>query len=291
MHRAAPFGKHILCLLLCLILFLSTLTPVSAAMVDLELLPEERTVTAVYRRASLQATVIGRLVDGTEITVTGEKNGFYIIRCGGMKGYIPMNQAEVDNNGIYYVNCSAESRATRTMDGLTDQQHRDTIDTVRSVAAKHLGTPYRYGGTRPGGFDCSGFVLYVYGKAGIKLSRTASQQTACGVMVEKEDLLPGDLVFFQGTGSGAIASHVGIYVGDGMFIHASSSGIRYDALDSAYWSRYYLSARRIVLTGTAAYQHSEIIPENSRSSDIPVGAFSVLLGFIPAHPSSGYEAG
>lgn len=276
MHRAFPFGKQILCLLICVMLFVSTLTPVSAAMVELELVGEARQVTAIYRSASENSTVIGRLADGAAITVTGEKRGFYKISCGDMQGYIPMEQTEVDDNGVYYVNCSEESDSTRVMDGLTDQEYRDTIDTLLSTAAKHLGTPYRYGGTRPGGFDCSGFVLYVYGKADYSLKRTASQQVSCGVIVEKEDLLPGDLVFFQGTGSGAIASHVGIYVGDGMFIHAASRGIRYDSLDDSYWTRHYLTARRVVLTGSAAYQSNDPAVETNRSSDIPVGAFLCL---------------
>lgn len=276
MHRAIPFGKYIVCLLLCGFLFLSAVTPASAAMVDLELVVEDREVTAVYRSASTKATVIGRLADGAELTITGEKNGFYKITCGGMRGYIPMEQAEVDNNGIYYVNCSAESSATGTMEGLTALEYQETIDTLLSAAAKLLGTPYRYGGTRPGGFDCSGFVLYVYRQADYSLTRTASQQVACGVVVDKEDLLPGDLVFFQGTGTGSIASHVGIYVGDGMFVHASNSGVRYDELDSDYWSRHYLTARRVVLTGTAVYQDSDSSAvETNRSSDDYVGAFSV----------------
>ena len=276
MRRVNPFVKRIICLLISIILFVSLTAPASAAMVELELDHEDRTVTPVYRRANSRSTVIGYLTDGTGLTVTGETDGFYSITCGGMKGCIPRESVEVDDNGLYYVNCFADADS-HAFHGLGDQEYRNAIETVLKEADRHLGTRYRYGGTRPGGFDCSGFVLYVYRAAGYGLDRTASQQVGNGVIVERENLLPGDLVFFRGTGSGAIASHVGIYVGDGMFIHASSSGIRYDALNDGYWAPHYLTARRIVLTGTAAFQAETDTPvQTNRSSDIPVGAFLFL---------------
>ena len=276
MRRVIPFTKRIICLLICFILFASLTAPASAAMVELELVREDRSVTPVYRSANSRGTVIGYLTDGTGLTVTDETRDFYRISCGGMKGYITKESVKVDDNNTHYVNC-ADSEGSRTMDGLDDQAYRTAIETVLQEADRHLGTRYRYGGTRPGGFDCSGFVLYVYRTAGYDLDRTASQQVGNGVIVDRENLLPGDLVFFKGTGSGAISSHVGIYVGDGQFIHAASSGIRYDSLDDNYWAPHYLTARRIVLTGTAAFQADSDTPvQSNRSSDIPVGAFLFL---------------
>lgn len=276
MRKVIPFTKRIICLLICFILFVSIAAPASAAMVDLELVHEDRAVATVYRGANARGTVIGYLTQGTALNITDETRNFYRIECGSMKGYIPKESVSVDDNSITYVNC-ADTEDVRTMHGLGDREYREAIETVLQEADSHLGTRYRYGGTRPGGFDCSGFVLYVYRTAGYELDRTASQQVGNGVIVDRENLLPGDLVFFQGTGSGAIASHVGIYVGDGMFIHAASSGIRYDSLDDKYWAPHYLTARRIVLTGTAAFQADPGTPvQTNRSSDDPVGAFLLL---------------
>ena len=276
MRRVIPFTKRIICLLICFILFVSIATPASAAMVDLELVHEDRAVAPVYRSANTRGTVIGYLTHGTALNIIDGTRNFYKIECSNMKGYISREYVAVDDNGITYVNC-ADTEDVRTMHGLCDQEYREAIDTVLQEADRHLGTRYRYGGTRPGGFDCSGFVLYVYRTAGFELDRTASQQVGNGVIVDKENLLPGDLGFFRGTGSGAIASHVGIYVGDGMFIHAASSGIRYDSLDDNYWAPHYLTARRIVLTGTAAFQADTDTPvQSNRSSDDPVGAFLFL---------------
>lgn len=284
MRRVTPFKKHMICLLLCFALFVSIAAPASAAMVELELVREDRAVATVYRSANTRGTVIGYLTDGTVLTVTDETREFYKIDCGGMRGYVLKESVSVDDNNNFYVNCTDSSP---TMAGLTDQEYRAAIETVLKEADRHLGTRYRYGGTRPGGFDCSGFVRYVYNTAGFELDRTASQQVGNGVVIDRENLIPGDLVFFKGTGSGAIASHVGIYVGDGMFIHAASSGIRYDALDDKYWDAHYLTARRLVLTGTAAFQEDTETPvQSNRSSDNPVGAF-LLLCHLHSHCNTG----
>lgn len=110
-----------------------------------------------------------------------------------------------------------------------------------------VGTPYRHGGNTPeGGFDCSGLVGYVYREAaGLGLPRTTqglSEHAAS--RVDRKRLRPGDLVFF----GKRRASHVGIYVGEGRFVHAPSSGgtVRMDALDGPYWRENYLQARRIL---------------------------------------------
>lgn len=115
------------------------------------------------------------------------------------------------------------------------------------LAAKHLGTPYRYGGQNPGGFDCSGFAKYIFGQVGIKLPRTAAEQATVGVEVSKDQLLLGDLVYFR-CGGGQI-DHVGIYAGNNTFIHSSSprnGGVIYSSLSEGYYARYYAGARRIL---------------------------------------------
>ena len=114
---------------------------------------------------------------------------------------------------------------------------------ILRTAYSMLGVPYVFGGMSPGGFDCSGFVCYVFRQAGISLPRMADLQFDAVQHVSRSNLRTGDLVFFQTYAPGA--SHVGIYVGDGKFIHASSSrGISVAEVFTGYWGARYLGAGR-----------------------------------------------
>ncbi|MDO3413148.1 C40 family peptidase [Saccharibacillus sp. CPCC 101409] len=129
----------------------------------------------------------------------------------------------------------------------TGNAHADSkLDNVIDSA---LGTPYRTAGTSLNGFDCSGFTSYVFDKLGIDLPRQSSSQYSAGSKIDKSDLRAGDLVFFNTNGRGI--SHVGIYVGNGKFAHASSSnGVRYDSLSSSYYADRYVGASRYMSTYT-----------------------------------------
>ena len=114
------------------------------------------------------------------------------------------------------------------------------------TALRYLGAPYVWGGESPSGVDCSGFVQAVFRRNGITLPRTADAQFEAGHRVSEGGLQPGDLVFFQTYAEGA--SHVGIYLGSGQFVHASSSnGVRVDSLSESYYSSRFIGARRALI--------------------------------------------
>ncbi len=117
---------------------------------------------------------------------------------------------------------------------------------ILAEARKYLGTPYVYGGASPAGFDCSGFVYYVLKQLGFSPYRTPASQYNQGTYVSKADLQVGDIVFFAGTYASGI-SHVGIYAGNGQFIHSpnSRSTVSYSDLTSGYWAQHYYGARRM----------------------------------------------
>ena len=115
------------------------------------------------------------------------------------------------------------------------------------TALSHLGTRYVYGGASAGGFDCSGFTMYIFAQVGVKLPHGATSQLSYGASVSRSELQPGDLVFFQDYG--AVASHVGIYIGGDQFIHASSSSgnsrcVTVSSLAESYYANHYYTARR-----------------------------------------------
>ncbi len=117
---------------------------------------------------------------------------------------------------------------------------------VVAIARSYLGVPYRYGGADRSGVDCSGLVMRVFATAGIELPRSCAAQYGRGVEVARDELAPGDLVFFGQAGS--LPSHVGIYEGDGRFIHASvrDSRVRRDSLDASWFRQHYRGGRRVL---------------------------------------------
>jgi cell wall-associated NlpC family hydrolase len=112
---------------------------------------------------------------------------------------------------------------------------------VVGVALRYLGTQYVWGGAGPGGFDCSGLVAYSYAQVGVSLPHYTGAQWNYGVPVSRNDLEPGDLVFFDGLG------HVGIYIGGGQFVHAPHTGdvVKISSLSESWYAATYVGARRI----------------------------------------------
>jgi peptidoglycan DL-endopeptidase CwlO len=113
---------------------------------------------------------------------------------------------------------------------------------VANVALSQLNTPYVWAGAAPGGFDCSGLVMWAYAQVGVSLPHSTYAQYGYGVPVSRDQLQPGDLVFFDGLG------HVGIYIGGGQFVHAPHTGdvVKISSMDESWYASTYVGARRIL---------------------------------------------
>ena len=142
---------------------------------------------------------------------------------------------------ISSVNVQAKQTVLKTnIVASATKQTKLTGATLVAYAKQLTGTPYKRGGTTKSGFDCSGFTMHVYNHFKISLPRTAKSQTSKGIVVSKSNLRIGDLVFF-----GSTISHVGIYVGDGKFIHSPKPGSSVKTMELKYMPNY-KTARRII---------------------------------------------
>ncbi|MFV3305543.1 NlpC/P60 family protein [Pseudomonas sp. NY15181] len=156
---------------------------------------------------------------------------------------------QIDQNKVTQADESQDEGA-KNYNGSSTTHVSDILDRAFSL----IGTPYRFGGkSERTGFDCSGFVGYLFREeAGINLPRSTRELITMDVpLVSKEDLQPGDLIFFNNRGRGRV-SHAGIYIGDGQFIHSASrrgGGVRVDSLDESYWRLSYMEAKRVLEPG------------------------------------------
>ena len=276
MTKSISLALRILSLALCFVCLAGSLQPVAA--VPVEEAPAvaqsaSTMTTKVHNGPYASATVIGQMEQGTCVTVLGQSRDFYKVDCYDMTGYIAKSQIRQDTDKQYYISCEPGSSETGAM---TYQSHEDALELrsgLLALAKQQLGKPYIYGSTGPYGFDCSGLTYYLYSKHGVDLHRTASQQLRDGIVVAKEGLQVGDLIFFRETWDSYPASHVGIYAGDNQIIHAGHNGIVYADLDFDYFYDYYLCARRIVNTKTVEVEEitSAITVANVMNRTAPAG--------------------
>ena len=199
--------------------------------------PSSRPVT--YGRAAsdhLEVTSDGKpiatLAKGTRFVVLGRDGQKFSVKLeDGRTGWVRADAAALEDSG----------QALPAGDSSRSRKR----DLVRTALA-YRGSRYRHGGSSSRGFDCSGFVKFVYGTKGIKLPHDSRALFKHGKPVASSDLQPGDVLFFANTYRRGI-SHVGIYIGDGKFIHASTHrrGVRVDNLNAEYYRRHYVCARRI----------------------------------------------
>lgn len=191
--------------------------------------------------------------NGEKAYIIGINNQWFKVIFGDVIGYIRSDY--VDLTEVPYENQASsntplffrggKSTGTSPSAAALKGQSTGTASAIIATAKKYIGVPYLWGGTTPNGFDCSGYVQYVFKAHGISLPRVSRDQYTAGYSVSRSNLKPGDLVFFNTSGSGV--SHLGIYLGDNQFIHASTSkGVTISLLSSSYWSSRYLGSRRVI---------------------------------------------
>ena len=183
--------------------------------------------------------IIGKIYPGTKITIEGISNGWYKIIYNGVNGWVSGEYVALDSS---LEASSLKAAVPAGENSLTGQN-------IANYAQKFLGIRYIYGGDSPKGFDCSGFVQYVFKHFGIALERVADAQARQGTGIKKSELKPGDLLFFDTNGGHNGINHVGIYIGDGKFIHASSSRSHHRVTISefdSFYAKSFMGARRLL---------------------------------------------
>ena len=201
-------------------------------------------------------TVISKLSRNKKVVILEKNNGWVKIEVDGKQGYVIAEYISDTKVATTSRSSSRRTSNTNTTTSSTTQNTTSTENTevvvnastseIVAYAKKYLGYKYVYGGTTPAGFDCSGFVQYVYKHFGYSINRTARAQTKNGVSVSKGNLQQGDLIFFAASKGSTTITHVGIYIGGGKFIHAANArkGVIISNVDGDGF--YYVCARRIV---------------------------------------------
>lgn len=180
----------------------------------------------VRSKPSTESEKLGKLSLGVTVEILAETDGWYEINYESQTAYLFSE----------YVTLIASTNISVPGNNIVE------------YANGFIGTPYVAGGNSPYGFDCSGFVQYVMSNFGITMPRTSTEQYSVGVRVDKSQLMPGDLVFFKYSPSSYRLNHVGIYVGDGNFIHSPVPGqsVRISPLSTGYFANYYFGATRVI---------------------------------------------
>lgn len=204
----------------------------------------------VRKEKSTSSDILDNLTKNTEVTILAEEDEWYKVKIKDSIGYI--SKQYISDKKVEEVTSRASDTARQILDAKETEEAETTQQTtttktsskgadVVSFAKQYLGYDYVSGGSSPStGFDCSGFTSYVYKNFGVSLNRTSSGQKSDGVAVSKSDLEQGDILCFSG--------HVGIYIGNNQFIHASNptGGVKITSLSDSYYVKNYITARRVL---------------------------------------------
>lgn len=209
------------------------------------------------REPNTYAEIFTVLAGGTRVNVIERSGDWYKINYEQSTGWIYaryLQVTSVETTGKVAVKDDIASRGgmtsriDETLKNISEQ-NAVTGEQIAEYSKKFMGVPYKWGGATPEGFDCSGFTYYIYRQFGFALKRTSSDQATQGVFVDKSELRPGDLIFFdtQGKNNGQI-THNGMYVGDNKFIHSANSRtvVKITALTDSYYTKAYVKAKRII---------------------------------------------
>lgn len=204
--------------------------------------------TAVLNMRSGPGTensIVTKLYEGSVAKIIGINNAWFKVQYGGETGYISPDYVSVVP---YKSTVTASAPVAVSSSSGTATAASGTRQQIIDYAAQFLGCKYVYGGNTPSGFDCSGYVKYVFKHFGVELTRTSASQYSTSIRIKKSELKIGDLVFFSQTAGSSKVGHVGIYVGGGQFIHAAApgKGVRYDSLNSSYYSSHYIGSGRVL---------------------------------------------
>ena len=225
----------------------------------------------IRKEPTTSSEAIHSLSFNSKVKITGEIDGWYRIDYNDQVGYVSQKYVsdtklpEPPARGGYdRTTASSEENTVATQEAVQEnqveaeteqEQEEESIASASSegndvveFAKKYLGYKYVAGGSSPStGFDCSGFTTYVFRNFGVSLNRSSKDQIKNGTAVSKSNLQPGDIVIFKNQGKTAIG-HVGIYIGNGNFIHAANKkeGVVITALSSSYYSQRYVGARRVI---------------------------------------------
>ena len=209
----------------------------------------------IHRSGDWDAEALTLVDYGTTVAVTGKSGGWYQVRYDGIEGYLSGEYLELSaSRSQAGGNTSSDSGSSGGSGDLPSGGDAGTASGSTSelvaLALSYQGVPYAYGGASSSGFDCSGYTMYIYQQFGVYLPHGATDQLSYGTAVGFGELQPGDLVFFQDADfSSSAASHCGIYIGDGQFIHATSDSrfncVKISSFSESYYASHFLTGRRL----------------------------------------------
>ena len=183
------------------------------------------------------------------------ENGWFYVDYDGVSGYVSGDYLELSaSRSQAGGDTSSDTGSSGSSDDLPSGGDAGTASgsapELVALALSYQGVSYAYGGASPSGFDCSGYTMYIYQQFGVYLPHGATDQLSYGMAVGFGELQPGDLVFFQDADfSSSAASHCGIYIGDGQFIHATSDSrfncVKITSFSESYYASHFLTGRRL----------------------------------------------
>ncbi|MCD8049588.1 MAG: SH3 domain-containing protein [Clostridia bacterium] len=207
------------------------------------------TLLNIRETPDTSAEILDRQVMGASLRLMSYEDGWYGIETiDGISGYVSaeyISETPIESKTIAAATDSitkSQTAAPPTSDEI------ELGEKIIAYAKQYIGTPYVYGASGPDSFDCSGFTMYVMSANGISLPHQSASQAEMGLEVAMDELVAGDLVFFNTTSTEGVG-HVGIYIGNGQFIHASSGSahaVTISSLSEDYYSAHYIGARRVI---------------------------------------------